>query len=264
MHLWRRSDGGKGATGRSRCHRASAVRDGMGERQNGEAMTKQPEPIHLNGIRIPIDRKIMSEKMISLMRNGDYEAEEASQVPAVVQPGERIVELGAGVGYISALAGKQKGVQSISVYEANPDLIPIIEQTHALNDVKAKVRNAVVLPRKTHDTMPFYIRRDFWASSLSADTYGYERTVDVPIVSFADVLKEEAPTMLIIDIEGGELSLLDDVPLTGVRKVLIEVHQAVIGRIGMKRIFDFFSSRDFHYDQWHSHHAVVLFSHVLR
>jgi hypothetical protein len=32
----------------------------------------------------------------------------------------------------------------------------------------------------------------------------------------------------------------------------------------MKAVFDALSARDFHYDQWHSSHSVVMFSHVDR
>ena len=54
------------------------------------------------------------------------------------------------------------------------------------------------------------------------------------------------------------------VALTGIKKIFVELHQNVIGRVSMKNVFDFMSSRDFHYDQHHSHGGVVLFSHVLR
>lgn len=70
--------------------------------------------------------------------------------------------------------------------------------------------------------------------------------------------------MLVVDIEGGELELFRSIPLTGIKKIFIEFHQKVIGRLGMKEIFDFLSSKDFHYGQYHSSGSVVLFSHVLR
>ena len=202
--------------------------------------------------------------MLKVLRSGDYERDEAHHIGNIVQPGERIVELGGGVGLISSKIGQMEAVESIAVYEANPALIPLIERTHQLNGVTAEVVNAVVLPTAAQATAPFYVRRDFWASSLAAEPYGYDQVVDVPVIGFAAMLKRHRPSMLIVDIEGGEETLFDDVPLTGVRKVYIELHQAVLGRVGMKRVFDFFSSRDFHYDQWHSAHGVVLFSHVLR
>lgn len=70
--------------------------------------------------------------------------------------------------------------------------------------------------------------------------------------------------MLIIDIEGGEDGLFDDVDLTGVRKIMLEIHQPTIGRRGVKRLFDQLSAQNFHYDMWHSCHSIVTFSHVDR
>lgn len=222
------------------------------------------EIVSIFGAAVELDPEIMSEKMIGVLRSGQYERKEARQVIRIVQDGERIVELGAGVGLLSTLAFMQGKAEHIAAYEANPHLIATIKRTHELNGVTAEVHNAVVLPTDEHKSLPFYIRRDFWASSLSPTPWGFAQQVEVPAISFAQMLERHNPTMLIIDIEGGELDLLRRVPLTGVKKVLIELHQNVIGRIGMKRVFDFFSERDFHYDQHHSEGSVILFSHVLR
>lgn len=222
------------------------------------------EFVDLGGIKVPLDPTVMSQRMMEVIRAKDYERPEAHLLPSILQPGERIVELGAGIGYISALCARQPGVESVAVYEANPHLLALIERTHALNGVRCSVENAVVTSGESGGTRTFYLRDDFWASSLSPAPYGYRETVEVPVVSLEDVLARHRPTMLIIDIEGGELELFQNVALPGVRKVFIELHQNVIGRRGMKKIFDFFSERNFHYDQWHSSHAVVLFSYVER
>jgi hypothetical protein len=126
------------------------------------------------------------------------------------------------------------------------------------------VHNAIVDPKEDGGTVPFYLRKDFWASSLLPEPWGYEREVAVPRVSFASVLERYRPSMLIVDIEGAEQHLFRDIALTGVKKIYIELHQKLLGRIGMKAVFDFMSSKDFHYDQHHSRGSVVLFSHVLR
>lgn len=220
--------------------------------------------VSVHGVKIAVDETAISPNIMQALTSGSYESVEARQLDGIVQKGERVVELGGGLGFISSKIGLLGRAESITVYEANPDLIPLIERTHALNGVKAETLNAVVAPRASAPTMPFYVRRDFWASSLSPDPYGYERAIDVPVVDFDAMLRARRPTMLVVDIEGGEEMLFQDIALTGVRKVYLELHQNVIGRVGMKRVFDFFSARDFHYDQWHSTHAVVLFSHVLR
>ena len=125
----------------------------------------------------------------------------------------------------------------------------------------------MVEPHSDGGTVPFYIRHDFWASSLAPGPWAYQEEVAVERVSFKLVCgRDPRPTMLIVDIEGAkdEEHGFRDVPLTGIKKVYVELHQTVIGRVGMKKVFDFFSARDFHYDQHHSRGSVVLFSHVLR
>jgi len=226
--------------------------------------TEEAAVATLHGVKVALDETRMSPKMLEVIRRGDYEREEAHHIGSIVEAGECVVELGGGVGLISALVGRSGRAERIVVYEANPHLIPLIERTHALNGVSSEVINAVVLPRAEAATVPFYLRRDFWASSLSPEPFGYDEVVDVPVVGFEEMLERHGPTLMVVDIEGGEGELFGDVALTGVRKVYIEVHQQILGRHGMKRLFDAFSRRDFHYDQWHSTHGVVLFSHVLR
>lgn len=221
--------------------------------------------VTVDGIKVAVDESRVSPSIVEHLRNGSYERQEALNLPSIVQAGDRIVELGAGLGFISSLVSSLERAESITVFEADPGLVPLIERTHALNGVKDEVINAIVAPKAEAPTAPFYVRSDFWASSLSPEPYGYEEVIDVPVVGFADMLARHRPTMLIVDIEGGEEALFSgDLPLTGVKKVYLEIHQNVLGRVGMKRVFDFFSGRDFHYDQWHSSHGVILFSHVLR
>jgi FkbM family methyltransferase len=218
----------------------------------------------INGVRLAIEPEVMSPAMIEVIESGKYESTEAREIPRIVQPGERIVELGAGIGFIAITALRTGRVSRLASYEANPRLIPLIERNARLNDLSFDVHNAVVDPKEDGGTVPFYLRRDFWASSLLPKPWGYQEEVAVPRVSFAAVLERYRPTMLIVDIEGAEERLFRDIPLTGVKKVYMELHQNVIGRVGMKNVFDFLSSKDFHYDQHHSRGSVVLFSHVLR
>ena len=218
----------------------------------------------INGIELTLDPDVMSPDMIEVIRSGAYEATEASEIARIVQDGERIVELGTGIGFIAITAMQTGNVVSLASYEANPRLIPLIRKNAALNGVSFEIHNAVIDPREDGGTRPFYIRKDFWASSLSPEPWGFVEQVEIPRVSFARMIDQYRPSLLIVDIEGAEEFLFQDVPLTGVKKIYMELHQKVIGRIGMKKVFDFMSSRDFHYDQWHSQGSVVLFSHVLR
>ncbi len=220
--------------------------------------------VTIKDITLTLDPEVMSPTILEVLEAGTYESAEAREIARIVQPGERIVELGSGLGYIAITALRTGKVAELAGYEANPRLIPIIRKNASLNGLEFDVVNAVVDPKEEGGTVPFYLRKDFWASSLSAKPWGYREEVAVPRVAFASVIERYRPSMLIVDIEGGEERLFRDIALTGIKKIYMELHQNVIGRVGIKNVFDFLSSKDFHYDQHHSRGSVVLFSHVLR
>ena len=127
------------------------------------------------------------------------------------------------------------GSAAITTIEANPQLLPSMRQTHSLNGVVATAINAIVVAKKESEKIPFYIHKDFWISSLTKPAAGVVAVVDVAVLELADVLQEHKPTMLMIDIEGAELALLENQELPGVRKVLVELHLDQYGESGIKR-----------------------------
>lgn len=220
-----------------------------------------------HGISLKIDPKIMSEKMISVIRSKTYEGAEAKQIDRIVEQGEVILEIGAGIGFISTLLAKNPFTTRVVSYEANPLLIPSIQDTVDRNiphaSAKWEIRNAVLKTGQAVGDADFYVHNDFWASSL-APFANPARVEKVPFENFNKVVADLAPTMIVCDIEGGELDLFRNADLSGVMKIYVEVHQNRLGRKGMKSLFEIFHSRDFHYDEHHSSGSVVLFSHVDR
>jgi FkbM family methyltransferase len=216
----------------------------------------------LNGVKLNLDHAAISSKLREKIAAGFYEKQEADCIRKAAQQGDRLLEVGAGIGYISTLASLSGNFESITIVEANPDLIPVIEQTHELNSVQARLINGAAVGEEVigDSKIPFYIRNDFWASSMSPRPPGYSKQVEIPKISIQDLIDEVRPTFFVCDIEGGELGLIPNLYFKGVKKVMIELHQNVIGRKGMKIIFDAMSAQNFHYDQWHSCGSVVLFS----
>ncbi|MCB1533284.1 MAG: FkbM family methyltransferase [Rhodoblastus sp.] len=218
------------------------------------------------GVELFLDPAILSPLLMDSIKSGRYEHVEASEIKRIIQKGERVIELGAGIGFISTLIARNPHVEALRVFEANPDLVPYIRRVHEANNVsRAEVVNAVLANDLSGGpTRNFYIRRDFWASSLTPEPWAYTRVEPVQVRSFNAEIEQFRPTLIVCDIEGGELELFMQANLTGVRKVYLEVHQRVLGRAGMKQLFDAFSARGFHYDQHHSKGSVILFSHVKR
>lgn len=217
------------------------------------------ERFTVRGVKLEIPRYLLTDRIRAAMKEGWYEGHEAAELDHLIQDGDVVLEIGAGVGLISTLAKLNPKTQRVYAVEADPRLIPIIARTHALNGVDVTIYNEILGP--SSGEAQFTIHDDFWASSAGG-TNG--KSIAVPMTSFQDRLDEIKPTFIIADIEGGELSLFDGVDLTGVNKIMIEVHQYVLGRKGMKHLFDTLSRQNFHYDQWHSSRAIVTFSHVDR
>jgi FkbM family methyltransferase len=225
------------------------------------------EIINHFGVSIKVDPKVMSEKMVQVLKDKWYEAIEAQKLSTIIQDNETVLEIGAGIGFISTLIAKNPKVSRIVSYEANPLLIGAIEDTLTRNVGKSngrwEARNGVLKTGRAEGDADFYVHADFWASSLEPFSSAV-RVEKVPYHNFNSVIAEIGPSMIVCDIEGGEVELFRNADLTGVKKVFLEVHQNNIGRAGMKALFEMFHARDFHYDQHHSEGSVILFSHIHR
>ncbi|ARE39198.1 Methyltransferase, FkbM family [Rhodovulum sp. P5] len=221
----------------------------------------------LRGIKIELPPHLLTPPILEAISAGRYERLEANQLVRILRDGDRLLELGGGIGYLSSLASKTVKLESCHVIEGNPELVPIIAKTHALNAVDAVVENAIALSRTgrldlvsaAQDEVAFYLRTNFWGSSLS-DSSAYREKVTVPVRDMQGLLDGIHPSVVIADIEGGEVDIFDRLDLRGVRSVLLEVHKSVIGIEGIHRIFATLSREGLLYDPDCSVGAVVHFT----
>ena len=95
----------------------------------------KPEPnfIHSRGMKFPDDPTILRGRVRKLLRQNAYDAKESEAALRVVREGDRVIELGGGVGYMSTLVASKRNVASVHSFEANPNLIPYIRRVHAAN-----------------------------------------------------------------------------------------------------------------------------------
>ncbi|KAA2317192.1 FkbM family methyltransferase [Pseudooceanicola sediminis] len=208
------------------------------------------EILDLHGIKVPLYADVVTPKIERQMRVGHYEAGESRAARAFVRAGDRVLELGGGLGVISSVVGRIEGVEKVLSIEANPQLIEVIRETQRLNGVdRCEVRHGVI-DSHDRDSVAFYVRPDFWASSMTPDAPvsgaqsgavdaerpGHHETVSVPGLSLDRLVQEFRPSVLIADIEGGELDLFESSALNGVRTIIIELHPGVYGTAGQERI----------------------------
>lgn len=220
------------------------------------------EIITIDKVQVAIDRSIVSSTIIAAMNKRQYEHVEARLGGQLfdteeIGQGQVVLEVGAGLGYVGSALFLSGKIQSIISYEANPNLIPLLRETHRLNGVTSDVRN-FILGEKSSGMGSIYVPEHFWAAQTERAVKG--EVHNVRNCSLQTVINEEKPSFMLIDIEGGEQSLFDGiVELPTVHSLLIELHQKVIGRDGIKRFFEKMHQLGFGYDQRFSHGKVVLF-----
>lgn len=161
---------------------------------------------------------------------GYYEAAERELLKRHLEPGNRVLEIGGGIGFVGLLAASIAGSGNVLTYEANPVLEPIIRANHARNAVAPELRMRAI----TTDGAPVtFHQSDNVISSSIYDRREANREIRVESDAFADVIAEWRPDMIVMDVEGYEVDLLATPP-SGPGKLLIELHPHVVGedRIG--------------------------------
>lgn len=185
------------------------------------------EPIvEIEGVKIYINRRF-SSKMQRQLRSGWYEIPELEVVKTQLCRNDTVMEIGAGLGLISSYCAKHIGSERVFAYEANPALELYICNTYKLNNVSPQLEICLVGKQTGEST--FYVENHFWTSSTIQQSRK-AKAIRVPVKSFNQEVQKLNPSFLIIDIEGGEYELSQYGDFYNVQKILVEVHEAVIGR----------------------------------
>ncbi|PRY93751.1 FkbM family methyltransferase [Hasllibacter halocynthiae] len=195
-------------------------------------MTDLDDPIRtVHGLVVPRSR-FLNDRRAERIAAGRYEGQEIAGALALVREGDRVLELGAGIGVVGATVALARGPSAVLSFEANPALIPSIEALHAANGLtNVELRHAVLDASPDRPaTRPFAVHASYLGSSLG----GAGRRVDVPTAGWDDVVGALRPDVLICDIEGGEAELLGRVDLSGIRAAVVEFHPGAYGVAGMR------------------------------
>jgi FkbM family methyltransferase len=177
-----------------------------------------------DGVLIPADDPNLTEPVLHVMRRGMYESGDVTALKELVEPDDVVMEVGGGIGFVSALAAKLVGSERVHTYEPNPALEPSIRRLHDLNGVAPAVTIAAVAPAAGSTTL--LLADDYWDSRTLTAGQG----VEVPTVAFAQELRRLEPTLLLVDCEGTEGALFETTELPpSVRKLVVELHPEYIG-----------------------------------
>ena len=181
--------------------------------------------VSIEGVRVRVGRH-MSRRVEQAISRGGYERDELRLIGMVLSPSDVVLEVGAGLGVVSAYCAKRLGSSRVFAFEANPDLEPRIRETYVLNGVEPTLEMCAI--RATSGRVTLYRTKHLFSSSLIQRNAG-ALAIEVPGKALSYVVEKIRPTLLIVDVEGAEGELFDRAQLPGVTKIMLELHERVIG-----------------------------------
>ncbi|MEX0408683.1 FkbM family methyltransferase [Aquibium sp. LZ166] len=215
--------------------------------------------LDVHGIQLPIDAAEVSSEIWSALTTGQYEANEARRVRRAIQPNDRVLELGAGLGVITSIIASIEGVRVWS-FEADPRTARLAQRVIDLNCSDNVTLTNGILAAGSPTKVEFFQRSDFWMSSRFAEQGPYEQVIQVPSSDIDTFLQAHGINVLVMDIEGSELELVQHAKLAGVERIFLELHDHLYGLAGVQAIGDALARKGLIYDPRGSSGPCVLYS----
>jgi FkbM family methyltransferase len=220
-------------------------------------------PLFYEGLTVSRRRAGMIEPILFQIHQKRYERPEINGLARAIRPGDRVLELGVGLGIITALAARAAGPSGIvRAYEANATLIPDTLAFFAVNRITTvDLVNAVLVPEANPAPRHFHLAGSFAESSLmGADGRNPQGMVEVKAECLAEVLATFRPDVLICDIEGAEAELLSALPSSTLRAAVVEMHPDRLSADQIQSIHDAMARQGLHPQEPGPGGTVVLYA----
>lgn len=182
--------------------------------------------VEIDGLRMRIDPDLMSPFNIHKLAMGRHTVHERSLLGRHLRDDDRVIELGGGIGMVAIHCARRLGPGRVASWEGNPRMEGLIRANYALNGVAPELHMAVLGEAPGETT--FYVAERFSHSGTSDNT-GAGTPVAVPVEPYEAARARLRPTVLVVDIQGGEVAFFGHASLDGVRMVLVEFHPPVTG-----------------------------------
>ena len=188
-----------------------------------------------DGILIDIRSKLVSNKTIASFFFNSYESSERRFIRKYLRKDLPVIEIGSSIGIVSSLIGKITE-QIVYCIEANPQLIPIIEQNLRLN----KVENFQVFNYAVGDSTSDFLYFQKGETNIHGKVYNHqmENSVRVPVTSISSFKYQHQieEFVLVSDIEGAEIYVLknDLQSLQSCQQIIIETHDTRLNGVEYK------------------------------
>lgn len=207
-------------------------------RYRRERLRRLATSIDYHGVDIPLSGTHIAPPIRDQLFDDDYERHEINAAQALIEKGDRILELGTGMGVVTALLSRATGPRGrVLSFEANPHLIAPAAELFRRNSVtNVDAVHGVLVPEEG-GTRRFHFAEYFPEGSLRMPNSKLGE-IEVPAFNLTEVLSNFRPDILICDIEGAEADLIPAFDVTGLRAAVIELHPHRLSDVEIKAIYD--------------------------
>jgi len=186
----------------------------------------EPETVVVSSIRVSASLDDIPADIRKQLYKNDYEKGELTLVRKAIRVDDRVLEIGAGIGFISIACARICGSDRVISYEPNPAMKQVIEKNYKLNRVQPTLRKTVLASKAGY--VEFFFSDNVLSSSLIDRKHGGKTVIEADAIDA--VIKEYRPSAIVMDVEGAEIELLRSCDLSGVDKVVIEMHPHIVGQ----------------------------------
>jgi FkbM family methyltransferase len=179
-------------------------------------------------IRIPINLS-WSVFMLRYIYNRQIESSELEILKRTLNKGDRVMELGTGLGITSTYCAKIIGSLNVFTYDGNYFLEKHLKKMYKINEVNPTFSFHILTNSiSPNEEIEFYVnKKNIISSSLSPVKHTHKITAKKLL--FEEERKRIKPNYLIVDIEGAEYELVKGLSFEGIEKIQIELHPQLIG-----------------------------------
>lgn len=194
--------------------------------------------IPCRGLTIAVGEPSVNDMARAYIYHGIYERAEIDLASRAIDRSLPLVELGGSIGVVAcALNRELQRPERHVVVEANPRLIPLLEENRRINGARFEIVHAAVGYGASA------IRFALGDSLSGAIRDGGDETVEVATISLAKLLRDRGfqRVNLVMDVEGMEVALVEnelDVLANNVQHVVMEGHERFVGGDAIARMYE--------------------------
>ena len=204
---------------------------------------KNSECVMFDGVKFPFDHRLMDKKRFVAVAAGAVEMDEISVAKKYISSSDVVVELGAGIGVAAARINRIIKPKKHICFEANPSLIPYLQNLFKINNMDISIKNMALGSNKK---LKFYALNDYILSSfIKPKNRNDFIEIEVNTISCQKIIDHYLPTAIFCDVEGAELEYFDAKNFKNVKTIVIELHPNIYGSEGVEKVSQRFKSHGF-------------------